>query len=55
MASADDVVEDKADENSRHIVKRRRRRQVTRAGEDNRKVDILEEIDLELLVQNPLG
>ena len=50
MAPADDIVKDKADENTGHVVKRRRRRQAVRSGEDNREVDVLEETDLELLV-----
>ena len=51
VASTDDIVEDKADD---HIVDGRHRRQKVRASEDERKVDVLEKIDSELLVQHPL-
>lgn len=55
VAPTDDIVEDKADEHPGHKVERRRRRQATRAGEDDWESDVFEEIDLELLVQDPLN
>ena len=54
MAPTDDIVKDKADEHTGYEVERRSRRQAARAVEDEREVDVLEEIDPELLVQNPL-
>lgn len=54
MTLTDYIIEDKADEHTRHVVKGRRRRHAARAGKDDREVDVLEEIDLELPVQNPL-
>ena len=50
MAPTNDIVKDKADEHTRHIVEGRRRRQVASDAKDEREVDILEEIDPELLV-----
>jgi hypothetical protein len=50
VAPTDDIIKDKADEHPWHVVKRGRRRQVARAGEDEREVEILEETDPELLV-----
>jgi hypothetical protein len=54
VAPTDDVVEDKADNHPGHVVKGCRGRYEGRSGEDEREVDILEKIDLEFLVQNPL-
>ena len=51
MAPTDDIIEDKADQHPGHVVKRRCRRQVSRAAEDDREVDIFERNDLELLVK----
>ena len=50
MTPTDEVVKDKADEHPGHIVKGRCRRQIPRAGEDEREVDIFERTDLELLM-----
>ena len=54
MAPTDDIVKDKAHKYTRYEVNWRCRRQVPRAGKDDREVDVLEEIDFELLVQDPL-
>lgn len=54
MATTDDIVKDKADDDPGHVVKGRCRRHAGRAGEDKREVEVLEKVDLELLVQNPL-
>ena len=55
MATTDDIVEREADEDPRYIVEGRCGRQVTRAGENKRKVKILEESKAEPLVQYPLA
>jgi hypothetical protein len=54
VAPTNDIVKDKADEHPGHIVEGRHRRQVFRATEDKREVDVLEETNFELPVQNPL-
>jgi hypothetical protein len=54
VASTDDIVKDKADENPGYVVKGGRRRNVHRAAEGDREIDVLEEIYSELLVQYPL-
>ena len=54
MASTDDVVEGKADEYPRHVVKGRCRRHVGHATKGDWKIDVLEETYPELLVQYPL-
>jgi hypothetical protein len=50
VAPTDDIIKDKADEHPGHVVKRGCRRQVARAGEDEREVEILEESDPEFLM-----
>jgi hypothetical protein len=54
VAPTNDVVEHEADENPGHIVERRRGRQVARAREDEREIEVLEELHLELLLERPL-
>ena len=54
MPTTNDIVKDKAHKYPGHVVKGRRRRQKARAAEDGREVDVLEEVDLALLVQDPL-
>lgn len=55
VAPTDDIVEDKAEEHPGHIVERRRRGHATRADEDDREAEVLEEIEFELFVQDPLN
>jgi hypothetical protein len=50
VAPTDEIIKDKADQDPGHVVKRGCRRQVPRAGEDEREIEIFEETDLELLV-----
>jgi hypothetical protein len=54
VAPTNDIIKEKADEHPGHVVKRGCRRQVARASENEREVDIFEEADPELLVQSPL-
>ena len=54
MAPTDNIVKDKANEHTGHVVQECRLRHVGHAGEDNWEVEILEEINPEPLVQNPL-
>jgi hypothetical protein len=54
VASTDDIVEDKANEEPGHVVKGGRRRYGGRAAEGDWEINILEEIYTELLVQYPL-
>jgi len=50
VAPTDYVIKDKTDEHPGYVVKGRCRRQVARAGKDEREVEIFEETDPELLV-----
>ena len=52
-APTDDMVEDEAGEHPGCIVDRRRRRNVG-IGKDEREIEVLETVHLELLVQDPL-
>lgn len=54
VAPTNNVVEHEADENPGHIVERCRGRQVARAREDEREIEVLEELHLELLLECPL-
>ena len=53
-ALTDDIVEDEADEHPGCIVDWRRRRQKAGTGKDDREIEVLETVHLELLVQYPL-
>ena len=54
MAPTDDIIEGKADQYRGRVVKRRCRRQVARADEDEREVEIFERNDLEPLMKYKL-
>ena len=54
MASANDIVEDKADEHKERVVKGDRKRHAGRALEGDWEMDVLEETFFELLVEYPL-
>ena len=54
MASADEIVEDKANEHKEGVVKGDRKRYVGRAVEGDGEMDVLEETFFELLVEYPL-
>ena len=54
VSPADDIVEQIADKHPGNVVERRRGGHATRAGEDEREVEVLEEFEPELLVQSPL-
>ena len=53
-APTDDIVEDEADDHPGCIVDRRRRRQLEDTGKDDREIEVLETVHLELLVHYPL-
>jgi hypothetical protein len=55
VASTDDVVKSEADENPGYVVERRRGRQVVRASEDKREIQVLEGLYVEFLVEYPLN
>jgi hypothetical protein len=54
VAATDDIIKDETDEHPERKVEGRRGRHGARGGEEERKIDVLEEADPELLVQNPL-
>lgn len=55
MTSADDIIEEETDEHPRYVVERRRRWQGARRPKDERKIEVLERVHLQLLVQHPLN
>ena len=54
VASADDIVKDKADEHPGHVIKGSRSRRVLHAAEHDWEIDVFEETYSKLLVQYPL-
>ena len=54
MTPTDDIVKNEADEHTGYIVNNRRWRQGGSGGKDEWEVDVLEKIDPELFMQNPL-
>jgi hypothetical protein len=54
VAPTDGVVKEVADEDPGHVVEGRRGRQAVRAGEDDREVEVLEDVQSELSVYGPL-
>jgi hypothetical protein len=54
VAVTDDVVEQEANKQPRHVVQRRCKRYRARDSEDERKVEVLEKRHLKLLEESPL-
>jgi hypothetical protein len=54
VVATNSIVEDEADDHGRYVVEGRPRGQVASTPKDDREVDVLEEVHLELLMHYPL-